>query len=343
MRDVPQLKLVREDQGWSQRDLAARSGVAPNTISQLERAERQAMPSTVRKLADALGVQPPVLLAAPHKPYLNEVIEQLSRIQQTISEHPGREESLQILSTTKRYFEKMLTELGDTTPEASRLPEAPEGQESQPSQPVSVGKLEEARVKRQQARVKREQAQWEWYESGRWAEYYVSGEAIQQEKEDLDAAIQHIRDSSDEPVSERQIGSFRLITERRYLSNIVPALLTYPEDLIVARSRLESNDPKETIEAAQLVLRRARKIVEEFNPKLQSFHRIPAHYYEDPAAYSRIQKLREALSEQRSEAAGAVQELRDFYSEALDLLEDQIIEMREEGDALEVFVRQAQK
>src|SRR5215211_3987226 len=63
MRDVPQLKFVREDQGWSQRTLAARSGVAQNTISQLERGERMAMPSTVRKLADALGVEPSVLLA----------------------------------------------------------------------------------------------------------------------------------------------------------------------------------------------------------------------------------------------------------------------------------------
>src|SRR5215217_7049534 len=62
MRDVPQLKLVREGQGWSQRDLAARSGVAQNTISQLERGERKAMPSTVRKLAEALGVEPSVLL-----------------------------------------------------------------------------------------------------------------------------------------------------------------------------------------------------------------------------------------------------------------------------------------
>src|SRR5215212_12002704 len=63
MRDVPQLKPIREDQGWSQRDLAARSGVAQNTISQLERGERKAMPSTVHKLADALGVDPPVLMA----------------------------------------------------------------------------------------------------------------------------------------------------------------------------------------------------------------------------------------------------------------------------------------
>jgi transcriptional regulator with XRE-family HTH domain len=63
MRDVPQLKPLREGQGWSQRTLAARSGVAQNTISQLERGERQAIPSTVRKLAEALGVEPSVLLA----------------------------------------------------------------------------------------------------------------------------------------------------------------------------------------------------------------------------------------------------------------------------------------
>src|SRR5215212_11724901 len=78
MRDVPQLKPIREDQGWSQRDLAARSGVAQNTISQLERGERKAMPSTVRKLADALGVDPPVLMAEPridaYKPREQEAV-----------------------------------------------------------------------------------------------------------------------------------------------------------------------------------------------------------------------------------------------------------------------------
>jgi len=329
MRDVPQLKLVREDQGWSQRDLAARSGVAPNTISQLERGERKAMPSTVRKLADALGVDPPVLMAESR---INRPIEFTIR--------PGRAEARSIPPPKEPDLqfrrEREEQERAAADRQRTRQPEAPQGQESQPAQPDSVGKLEEASVKRKQA-------QREWYESGRWAEYYVSGEAIRQEKEALEAEIQHIRDSRDEPVSERQIGSFRLITERTYLKNIVPALVSYPEDLLVARSRLESNDLKETIEAAQLVLRRARKIVEEFNSKLQSFQRIPEHYYEDPAAYSRIQKLREALSEQRTEGAGAVQELRDFYSEALDLLEDQIIEMREEGDVLVEFVRQVQK
>lgn len=63
MRDVPQLRYVREGLALSQRDLAARSGVAHDTIGQLERGERKARPSTIRKLAEALGVEPSVLLA----------------------------------------------------------------------------------------------------------------------------------------------------------------------------------------------------------------------------------------------------------------------------------------
>jgi transcriptional regulator with XRE-family HTH domain len=63
MKDVPQLKYIREHQALSQRALAAMSGVAQNTISQLERGERKATPSTIRKLAEALGVDPSELLA----------------------------------------------------------------------------------------------------------------------------------------------------------------------------------------------------------------------------------------------------------------------------------------
>jgi vacuolar-type H+-ATPase subunit H len=109
------------------------------------------------------------------------------------------------------------------------------------------------------------------------------------------------------------------------------------------RSRLISNDPKETIQAAQLISERAKRIVEEHESYLQSFRRIPDRYYTDPAAHSRIQKLQEALSEQRAAAAKAVQELVDLYDESLDTLENQIIGMREEGDVLVEFVRQVQK
>jgi transcriptional regulator with XRE-family HTH domain len=54
---LERLREIRELNGYSQRDLAKESGVAPNTISAVERGERKAFPSTLRKLAAALGVE----------------------------------------------------------------------------------------------------------------------------------------------------------------------------------------------------------------------------------------------------------------------------------------------
>ncbi len=42
----------------SQRNLADASGVAQSTIVELELNKREAQPSTTRKLAEALGVEP---------------------------------------------------------------------------------------------------------------------------------------------------------------------------------------------------------------------------------------------------------------------------------------------
>ena len=42
----------------TQEELAEASGVSRNTISRLETGTQEARPSTVRKLADALGVEP---------------------------------------------------------------------------------------------------------------------------------------------------------------------------------------------------------------------------------------------------------------------------------------------
>jgi transcriptional regulator with XRE-family HTH domain len=283
MRDVPQLKFVREDQGWSQRDLAARSGVAQNTISQLERGERKAMPSTIRKLADALRVVPPMLMRQP-----------------------------------------------------GRQPIAPKDREAQPSgQGVSFAEL--SWKSKEEARARKE-----WYETARWAEYYVSGEAINREKALLEDEIAQFKDQVDEPLTEEQIAAIFPAAGERHLSNIIPARISHPEDLVVARSRLGSGNPKETIEAAQIVLRRAKKIVEEYERKLQSFRRIPEHYYADPTAHSRILRLEEVLSKQREAAAEDVQELMDLYDECLDTLEAQILGMRKESDVLEAFVTQAQ-
>ena len=55
------LRALRLDRALSQRDLAAASGVAQATINRLELGHRSAHPSTVRKLAKALEVEPRAL------------------------------------------------------------------------------------------------------------------------------------------------------------------------------------------------------------------------------------------------------------------------------------------
>jgi transcriptional regulator with XRE-family HTH domain len=51
------LKEERTLKGWSQRDLAEESGTNVDTISGIERGQHEPRPSTLRKLAAALGVQ----------------------------------------------------------------------------------------------------------------------------------------------------------------------------------------------------------------------------------------------------------------------------------------------
>jgi transcriptional regulator with XRE-family HTH domain len=58
MMPVRRLKELRESRFLTQADLATRSGVAEVTINRLEAGERPARFSTIRKLAEALGVAP---------------------------------------------------------------------------------------------------------------------------------------------------------------------------------------------------------------------------------------------------------------------------------------------
>ena len=51
------LKEERTLKGWSQRDLAEVSGTNVDTISGIERGQHEPRPSTLRKLAAALGIQ----------------------------------------------------------------------------------------------------------------------------------------------------------------------------------------------------------------------------------------------------------------------------------------------
>lgn len=61
---LPHLKRRRELAALSQQDLADRAGIARSTLLKLERLEAEARPSTVRKLAEALGIEPRELMQA---------------------------------------------------------------------------------------------------------------------------------------------------------------------------------------------------------------------------------------------------------------------------------------
>jgi len=68
--DLPRLRDFRRRAVMSQEDLAEKSGVARDTISKLETGQRGAYPSTIRKLAAGLDVEPRMLLGGVE--YLEE-------------------------------------------------------------------------------------------------------------------------------------------------------------------------------------------------------------------------------------------------------------------------------
>jgi transcriptional regulator with XRE-family HTH domain len=60
--DLPHLRNFRRRAVMSQEQLAERSGVARDTISKLETGRRGAYPTTIRKLAAGLEVEPQILV-----------------------------------------------------------------------------------------------------------------------------------------------------------------------------------------------------------------------------------------------------------------------------------------
>jgi transcriptional regulator with XRE-family HTH domain len=56
--NVPNLKRIREEYPLTVRELAQMSDLSYDTITKVENGHRRARPSTVRKLAKALGVEP---------------------------------------------------------------------------------------------------------------------------------------------------------------------------------------------------------------------------------------------------------------------------------------------
>jgi len=60
--DGERLRQLRRERALSQRDLSRITGIAHDSISQLETGKRDAQPRTIRKLAEALGVEPKELM-----------------------------------------------------------------------------------------------------------------------------------------------------------------------------------------------------------------------------------------------------------------------------------------
>jgi transcriptional regulator with XRE-family HTH domain len=60
--DVQQLKRLREDRVLSQRELARMANLAYGTVWRLENGFPEARPRTIRKIAEALGVEPKELV-----------------------------------------------------------------------------------------------------------------------------------------------------------------------------------------------------------------------------------------------------------------------------------------
>jgi transcriptional regulator with XRE-family HTH domain len=56
--DMEKLRRLREDRVLSQRELARMAGLAQGTVWRLENGFPEAHPSTIRKLAEALGIEP---------------------------------------------------------------------------------------------------------------------------------------------------------------------------------------------------------------------------------------------------------------------------------------------
>ena len=60
--DGARLRRLRRERALSQRDLSRMTGIAFDTISRLETGKQRAQPRTIRKLAEALGVEPRELI-----------------------------------------------------------------------------------------------------------------------------------------------------------------------------------------------------------------------------------------------------------------------------------------
>ncbi len=82
--DLPRLKALRAERGWSVRRMAQEAKMSPATVNEIELGKRRAQDGTVEKLTKALGVERVDLIFPPEQVRIwkdqdrleNEVLEQ---------------------------------------------------------------------------------------------------------------------------------------------------------------------------------------------------------------------------------------------------------------------------
>jgi len=60
-RKMHKLRPLRLERAWTQEDLAKAAGISTGTVLRLEKGARAPYPTTVRKLAEALGIDVRIL------------------------------------------------------------------------------------------------------------------------------------------------------------------------------------------------------------------------------------------------------------------------------------------
>ena len=123
---MDQLKRLRAEKGLSQARLAARAGIDPSTVNQIERGAREASPATLRKLAEALDVSLADLLEETNAPKASHSSLEISFNDVLIEERRSAEAYWQ--TAYEQLGDDLLThwqgELEEMTALARRNPEA---------------------------------------------------------------------------------------------------------------------------------------------------------------------------------------------------------------------------
>jgi len=130
------LREERQFRGWSQRDLARETGVNTDTISGIETGAHEPRPSTLRKLAEGLGIEVRDLFMEPALPKAEAPMPGLEDIPETLdslleqrgvpTRHLANENLYNTLKRASledaaRIAEEMYTEIEAIGPDLTRL------------------------------------------------------------------------------------------------------------------------------------------------------------------------------------------------------------------------------